>query len=172
MPRSWRRRKASSFPMMQGPTQPRCPRGLTRTEPRNAASAVARPHIGRQVRLRLNRPRHQREFENTKLTPMPLRWLPLLQIRSRVQGRKIASLGNNRRAAVRTHLLARNLDLSSFSPVTVTGFYLFAMSALERITDSSRTWRQMSDKCQQETHAPQQFNRLLDHLVGAGEQRW
>src|SRR5258706_15420192 len=29
-----------------------------------------------------------------------------------------------------------------------------------------------SVSCQQETHAPQQFNRLLDHLVGAGEQRW
>src|SRR4029077_12534464 len=83
------------------PTQPRCPRGLTRTETRHATSAVARPHIGRQVRLRLNRPRHQRELENTKLTPMPLRWLPLLQIRSRVPGRKIMSLGNdNNRAAV------------------------------------------------------------------------
>jgi hypothetical protein len=25
---------------------------------------------------------------------------------------------------------------------------------------------------QQETHALQQFNRLLDDLIGAGEQRW
>src|SRR5258706_14555175 len=99
---------------LRRPTQPRCPRGLTRTETRHATSAVARPHIGRQVRLRLNRPRHQRELENTKLTPISLRWLPLLQIRSRVQGRKIASLGNNRRAAVRTLSIAQTLDLSGF----------------------------------------------------------
>jgi hypothetical protein len=28
----------------------------------------------------------------------------------------------------------------------------------------------MSETCQQETRAPQQFNRLLDHLVGASAQ--
>jgi hypothetical protein len=76
-------------------------RGLTRTETRRAASAVARPPISRQVRLRLNRPRRQRELENAKLTPMPLRWLPRLQILSRAQGRKITSLGNDHRAADR-----------------------------------------------------------------------
>jgi hypothetical protein len=31
----------------------------------------------------------------------------------------------------------------------------------------------MSQRCQQETHAPQQFNSLFNHLVGPGEQvRW
>jgi hypothetical protein len=29
----------------------------------------------------------------------------------------------------------------------------------------------MSQRCQQETHAPQQIVKLFDHLVGAGEQR-
>ena len=46
-PRSWRRGRASSSPMMRGPTRPRCPRGLMRIETKNVVSLIAKPPTGR-----------------------------------------------------------------------------------------------------------------------------
>src|ERR1035438_8902543 len=51
--------KASSFPTRPRPTRPPCLRGLTRTEARSAASAVARPPTSLSDQLRLNRQRRR-----------------------------------------------------------------------------------------------------------------
>jgi hypothetical protein len=68
MPRGLRRGKASSFPTRPRPTRPPCLRGLTQTEARSAASAVARPPTSLWDQLRLNRHRRRRVHQEIDLS--------------------------------------------------------------------------------------------------------
>src|SRR5450759_3736835 len=76
-PKGLRRGKASLFPTRPRPTRPPCLRGLTRTETRSAASAVARPPTSLGDQLRLNRQRRRRGLGNVQSPPLPLHPLPL-----------------------------------------------------------------------------------------------